>query len=145
MKRLFVTAVLVGMVVLAGCGAVAAGNTGVGGGNAGGTGGNAGGGGAAANEVDMASVNFVQRAITIPAASTVKFVDPTATGAFHDLCFGHDQVCTPNPNGPAALNASGGVPVNAGDLPLVYTFAHPGTYEVTCTVHVMMNVVITVH
>src|SRR5579863_9684671 len=102
------------------------------------------GAGVPGNEVDMGSVTFVQSSVTIAAGGQVNFVDPAGTGAFHILCFGHDQMCNPNASGPAGLNVKGGVPVNAGDVPLLYTFAKPGTYEVTCTVHPHMNVIVTV-
>lgn len=92
----------------------------------------------------MGLVNFVQKSVTIKAGQQVKFVDPAGTGAFHVLCFGNDQVCTPNPNGPAVFNGTRAVPINAGDPPMLVTISNPGTYEVTCTVHVMMNVTITV-
>jgi plastocyanin len=95
-------------------------------------------------EVEMASVTFVQTTCTIKAGDAVKFVDPSGTGNFHLLCFGRDQQCTPNADGPTELNASGGVSFNAGDAPKSYTFTKPGTYEVTCTVHPNMNVTITV-
>ena len=95
-------------------------------------------------EVDMASVTFVQTTCTIKAGDAVKFVDPAGTGNFHLLCFGNNQQCTPNPDGPTGLNASGGVTFNAGDAPKSYAFTKPGTYEVTCTVHPHMNVTITV-
>lgn len=119
------------LMVLVGCGAAAGGN-------------GARGGGGAANEVDMASVNFVQKAISVKAGTAVTLVDPAATGSFHILCFGHNQVCAPNVSGPAALNAAGGITFNAGAPPMSITFTTPGTYEVTCTVHPVMNVVITV-
>jgi plastocyanin len=131
MKKLIPTAVMVGCMTLAGCGAVgkAQGNSG---------------GGVPSNEVDMASVTFVQKSVIIKAGQQVKFVDPAATGAFHTLCFGHNQVCIPNANGPTALNVASGIPVNAGDPAMFFTFTKPGTYEVTCTVHPAMNVIVTV-
>ncbi len=140
MKKLIVTAFIAILFVLAGCGVGASAGLGAGGNGGGGNGG----GGVPSNEVDMGLVNFVQKSVTIKAGQQVKFVDPAADGAFHTLCFGNDQVCMPNANGPAALNAAGGIPVNAGDPPMVFTFTKPGKYEVTCTVHVMMNVFVTV-
>ena len=95
------------------------------------------------NTVEMAAVSFVQSSITVKAGDTVKFVDPSSTGAYHVLCYGHNQACVSNANGPAELNASGGIVFNGGDTK-GYVFATAGTYEVTCTVHPSMNVTITV-
>lgn len=99
--------------------------------------------GCTGGKVEMASVNFVQHTCTIKAGDQVTFVDPS-TGGYHVLCFGKDQTCTANPNGPAELNASSGVTFSQGDPPKSFTFATAGTYEVTCTVHPNMNVIITV-
>ncbi len=95
------------------------------------------------NTVEMASVSFVQSSLTVKAGDTVKFADPSSTGAYHVLCYGHNQTCVSNANGPAELNASGGVVFNGGDTKS-YVFTTAGTYEVTCTVHANMNVTITV-
>jgi plastocyanin len=93
-------------------------------------------------EVDMTASNFATSAITWRENQPLKFVNP-ATGALHQLCFGHDQVCKPNPDGPAELNASSGVMFSPGDTK-TYTFTKPGTYEVTCIIHPSMNVIITI-
>jgi heat shock protein HslJ len=96
--------------------------------------------------VIMTSANFVQQSVTIHAGSQLQFVDPSDTGGTHILCLGHDQTCTPNPKGPAELNTGNGIAgiqFNAGDT-RSFTFANPGTYEVTCTIHQHMNVIITV-
>ncbi|HEV2237623.1 MAG TPA: plastocyanin/azurin family copper-binding protein [Ktedonobacterales bacterium] len=95
------------------------------------------------NTVTMASVNFATTSLTVKAGDSVKFDDPSGGGAYHVLCFGKDEKCAANADGPAELNASGGVIFNAGDSHS-YTFAKAGTYEVTCTVHPNMNVTITV-
>lgn len=94
-------------------------------------------------KVDMAATTFAQSSCTAKAGATIQFADPTATGGFHILCFGNNQTCVANPNGPTELNTAGGVTFNAGDTKS-YTFAKPGTYVVTCTVHPSMNVTITV-
>jgi plastocyanin len=129
MKKLILPAILIVLMALAGCGK---------GGPV-----TSPGGGGGANEVDMASVTFVQSSITVKAGTAIKFNDPTATGALHILCFGHDQICKANAQGPTDLNASAGVTFNPGDSKS-YTFATAGTYEVTCTVHPNMDVTITV-
>lgn len=93
--------------------------------------------------VSMTSTNFVQQAITVKAGTAVQFTDPSDTGGVHILCFGHNQTCAKNANGPAELNDPKGVQFNNGDTKS-YTFSTPGTYEVTCTIHANMNVTITV-
>jgi plastocyanin len=100
--------------------------------------------GCTGGKIEMASVDFVQHTCTIKAGDQITFVDPTSTGGFHILCFGHNQTCAANANGPAELNSSGGVNFTAGDPNKSYTFSTAGTYEVTCTVHPNMNVTITV-
>jgi plastocyanin len=98
---------------------------------------------AAGNTVTMGAVTFVQTALTVKVGDTVKFDDPSSSGAFHVLCFGTAQKCVANPDGPAELNTSGGVTFNAGDSKS-YTFTKAGSYVVTCTVHPNMDVTITV-
>jgi plastocyanin len=98
---------------------------------------------AAPNTVTMGAVNFTTTSLTVKAGDTVKFDDPAGSGAYHVLCFGKDEKCVANPDGPAELNASGGVIFNAGDTKS-FVFAKAGTFEVTCTVHPSMNVTITV-
>jgi plastocyanin len=95
------------------------------------------------NTVTMGAVNFTTTSLTVKVGDSVKFDDPTAGGAFHVLCFGKNEKCTANPDGPAELNVSGGVTFNAGDSKS-YTFTKAGTYTVTCTVHPNMDVTITV-
>ncbi len=95
------------------------------------------------NTVTMGSVNFTQSSLTVKAGTAVKFDDPTAGGAYHILCFGQNQKCVANADGPAELNTSGGVIFNAGDSK-TYTFDKAGTYIVTCTVHPNMDITITV-
>jgi plastocyanin len=97
----------------------------------------------APNTVTMGAVNFTTTSLTVKAGDTVKFDDPASGGAYHVLCFGKDEKCAANPDGPAELNAPNGVIFNAGDSKS-YTFAKAGTYQVTCTVHPNMNVTITV-
>jgi plastocyanin len=99
---------------------------------------------ACTGQVEMATSTFVQSSCTVKAGDAVKFVDPSGTGNLHILCFGQHQQCTPNPDGPAELNVSGGVTFNAGDPPKSFTFTKPGTYHVTCTIHPAMDMVVTV-
>jgi plastocyanin len=97
----------------------------------------------APNTVTMGAVNFTTTSLTVTAGTSVKFDDPANGGAYHVLCLGKDEKCVANPDGPAELNASGGVIFNAGDSKS-YVFAKAGTFIVTCTVHPTMNVTITV-
>ncbi|GAC1448519.1 MAG: hypothetical protein PVSMB4_05780 [Ktedonobacterales bacterium] len=131
MKKLILPGAMILLLALVGCGKIAATST---------TTTTSGGG----NEVTMASVDFVQHSISVKAGDTVKFVDPSGTGNLHILCFGQNEQCKSNPDGPAELNASSGVQFNAGDPPKSFTFTKAGTYEVTCTIHQNMNVTITV-
>lgn len=94
--------------------------------------------------VQMASSSFAQTTCTVTAGTSVSFVDPQGTGNLHILCLGAHQQCISNPDGPAALNVSGGVTFNPGDSHS-YLFTKPGTYSVTCTIHPQMDVTITVH
>lgn len=125
-----VVSVLVLAFVVAGCGKSTAGTS-------------TGGGGGACTKIEMAATTFVQSTCTIKAGDSLQFVDPTSTGGYHILCFGKDQTCTANADGPAELNTAGGVTFNGGDTKS-YTFTKAGTYEVTCTIHPDMNVTITV-
>ena len=95
------------------------------------------------NTVEMAATDFVQHAITVPAGTTVHFVDPSSTGGTHVLCYGHNETCNANAQGPSKF-ANPGVTVNPGDPTLDVAFPTAGTYEITCTVHQNMNVTITV-
>jgi plastocyanin len=95
-------------------------------------------------KIEMASVDFVQHTCTIKAGDQVTFVDPSGPGGYHILCLGHNQTCVANANGPAALNNASGIAMSAGDPNKSFTFATAGSYEVTCTVHSVMNVTITV-
>src|SRR5579859_3636108 len=133
MKKLILPGLMIFVLALVGCGKAGTSTT---------TTTTTGGGGG--NEVTMASVDFVQHSISIKVGDSVKFVDPSGTGNLHILCFGHNEICKANPDGPADLNAASGVQFNAGDAPKTYTFAKAGTYEVTCTIHQNMDVTITV-
>lgn len=139
MKKLFLplASLLLLAFLIAGCGKSVGGTTSTTGGNGGGT--------ACTNgTIDMASADFVQKTCTIKAGDKITFTDPAGTGNYHVLCFGHNETCAANANGPAELNDPSGVTFNAGDAPKSYTFDKPGSYEVTCTVHPNMDVMITV-
>jgi plastocyanin len=130
MKRLGVALlplVLIGAIAAIGCGKQPGGQT----------------SNSSGNTVSMTTNNFTQQAITIKAGSQLQFTDPSDTGGLHVLCFGHNQTCAPNDKGPAELNDPKGVTFSAGDTKS-YTFATPGTFEVTCTIHANMNVTVTV-
>ena len=94
--------------------------------------------------VDMGFETFVQSSVSIKAGQAVTFRDPLSTGAIHVLCLGKDEICHPNPQGPAVLNSSSGFMFQAGDHDLPVIFPNAGTFTVTCTIHPNMNVTITV-
>lgn len=133
MKRLGLAAVplmLILALAIAGCGKQVDGNS-SGGGNT-----------AQPNTISMTSDNFTIHAITVKAGTAVHFEDP-ATGGTHVLCLGKDETCDKSAAGPSELKDPG-FTINAGDPTKDITFADPGTYDVTCTVHQNMNVTITV-
>lgn len=136
MKKLILplTSILVLAFIIAGCGKSV--------GSTGGT--TSAAAGCTAGKIEMSSADFVQHTCTIKAGDQITFVDSASTGNYHVLCFGHNETCAANPNGPAELNASSGITFNAGDANKGFAFTKPGTYEVTCTVHPNMNVTITV-
>ena len=99
--------------------------------------------GAAANEVDMGVINFVQSSVTIDKGQSVHFVDQQS-GAMHILCVGKDGHCdaSASTSVPKALTGSGFTiqPGQSQDE----RFDSAGVYAVTCTLHHNMNLTITV-
>ena len=136
MKKFVLPAVMVALLALVACGKSEGGGP-----TPTSTSGSGGGGG---NVVEMASVNFVQHAVSVQAGQAVVFKDPQATGGYHVLCLGMDQTCKSNAQGPSELNTSSGVTFNAGDPDKSIVFPNAGTYTVTCTIHPNMNVTVTV-
>lgn len=97
--------------------------------------------GAAANEVDMGVINFVQSSVTIDKGQSIHFVDQQS-GAMHILCVGKDGHCEASANAPKAL-AGSGFTIQPGQSHDV-RFDSIGVYAVTCTLHPTMNLTITV-
>ncbi len=104
--------------------------------------GGGGGGGGASNELDLGPANFVQTSITLSAGQALHIVDPQDTGGTHNLCIGQNGTCDTNATGPSELHAPGMMigPGTTKDI----TFATAGTYHITCTIHVNMNLTVTV-
>lgn len=134
MKKLLIPAIIglaLAAAAVAGCGKTPQGST-------------TGGGGCSNGTVDMTDVNFAIHTCTINAGSKLTLNDPTAGGGIHFICFGTNQKCAANADGPAELNSTGnGVQFNPGDQKS-YTFAKAGTYQITCTVHPNMDLTLTV-
>jgi len=97
----------------------------------------------AANEVSMTAADFSPTSMTIQAGQAVHFTDPAGIGATHIVCLGKEGNCDTSAQGPQAL-AGGGFTINAGDPPRDITFATPGTYKITCSIHPSMNLNVTV-
>jgi plastocyanin len=135
MKKLLIPAII-GLALVAaalgGCGKTPQGST------------TGGGGGCSNGTVDMTDINFAIHTCTIKAGSKLTLTDPTAGGGIHFICFGTNQKCAANADGPTELNSTGnGVQFNPGDSKS-YTFAKAGTYQITCTVHPAMDLTLTV-
>jgi plastocyanin len=134
MKKLIFPLAMVAFLILAGCGATGNAQGGPGGGTATGT-----------ATITMDAVNFQPNngKVTIKAGQAVTFSDPAATGGLHILVVGTNGALTPEPGAPAALSASAGLTINAGDTKPI-TFATAGTFMITCTIHPYMEVTVVV-
>lgn len=97
----------------------------------------------AGTEVDFAPASFVQTSVTIHAGQAVHFVDSMQNGGPHLLCLGHDQVCDPHAVGPDMLKLPG-IRFKPGDPPTDVVFPTSGTYQITCLLHPLMNLAVTV-
>jgi plastocyanin len=120
-SRTFVTLALLPLLALAACGQSAS----------------------APNEVGMTGSDFSPATVTIKAGQAVHFTDPAGVGATHIVCLGSDGNCDTAAQGPQALQF-GGFTINAADPPKDVTFATPGTYKITCSLHPSMNLKVTV-
>ena len=97
----------------------------------------------AANEVDMGVASFDQSQVTVSAGQPVHFVDSPTGGGVHVLCVGSGLTCVPQPGAPAALDTTSGLTFNQGDSRDI-TFPTRGTFDIICTIHPGMEVVIQV-
>jgi plastocyanin len=98
--------------------------------------------GSTAHEVDMGVASFQQSSMTINAGQAIHFVDPNSGGT-HILCVGQNLHCIPQTGAPAALDTLQGLTFQTGDVRDI-VFPTAGTYNVICTIHPDMQVVITV-
>lgn len=92
--------------------------------------------------ITMGMADFGGYCYTVFADQPVTFVDPASTGSTHFICTGTQGVCQAGAHAPADL-AAPGFKIDGGHQQQV-TFATPGVYHLTCTVHPMMNVQIVV-
>lgn len=80
--------------------------------------------------------------LTVKAGDTVRFTDG-ASGGTHFLLTGTNAVFAPEAGAPAELSAPTGKEIDVGQS-WTLTFATPGTYHITCTIHPGMNATIVV-
>jgi plastocyanin len=80
---------------------------------------------------------------TLQAGQAITLDDPATSGGTHNLVTGADGLFAPAPGAPSALASPAGIDFQPGDKQSV-TFAHPGTYHITCTIHPVMQATITV-
>jgi plastocyanin len=92
--------------------------------------------------VQMATTSFVQSTRSIKVGDTLTFSDTVDGGGLHIICLGKDMVCDKAATGPSAL-MDPGFTINPGETKGV-TFPTAGTYQITCSVHPNMNLVVTV-
>ncbi|HEX6542891.1 MAG TPA: plastocyanin/azurin family copper-binding protein [Ktedonobacterales bacterium] len=93
-------------------------------------------------DVTMNQTDFDHNTLTIPAGTTVKFINP-ASASMHILCVGTSATCDGSASGPSALTGGSSLQTAPGETKEV-TFDKPGTYKIACTLHPMMNLTITV-
>jgi plastocyanin len=92
--------------------------------------------------VQMAQTSFVQSTRSIKAGDSLLFDDTVDGGGLHIICLGKDMTCATSATGPSALMGQG-FTINPGGTKSV-TFPTAGTYDITCSVHPNMNLVVTV-
>ena len=101
------------------------------------------------NTIGMGTTTFDQKSITVKANTPVHFVDTTGGGGVHIVCVApgnsystNCQTASSAPNAPKELLAPG-MNFSPGDNKDI-TFTTAGTYNVVCTVHPGMQIVVTV-
>lgn len=92
----------------------------------------------------MGISNFEQQKVTIKAGQSVIFTDPTGSGGVHYICVGVDLACKPTSGTPAQLAGPNGLAFLNGATPVHITFNTPGEYDVICTIHPGMKMVVDV-
>jgi plastocyanin len=92
--------------------------------------------------VQMDQTNFVQDTRSIKVGQSLLFDDSVSGGGLHIICLGKDQTCDTSAKGPTELMGQG-FTIQPGATKSV-TFSTAGTYDITCSVHSNMNLVVTV-
>jgi len=92
--------------------------------------------------VQLAQTSFVQSTRSIKAGDSLLFDDTVDGGGLHIICLGKDMTCDKTATGPSALTGEG-FTINPGGTKSI-TFPTAGTYDITCSVHPNMNLVVTV-
>ena len=102
------------------------------------------GAGTSGQALTMGASTFVGATnITIHAGQAITLDDPASSGGTHNLVTGTDGLFAPAPGAPGALASPAGIDFQPGEKKFV-TFAHPGTYHITCTIHPKMQATIVV-
>jgi plastocyanin len=92
--------------------------------------------------VQMATTTFVQSTRSIKVGQTLTFSDTVDGGGLHIICLGKDLICDKTATGPAVLMDPGFTIMPNTTKAVVFPTA--GTYQITCSVHPNMNLVVTV-
>ncbi len=92
--------------------------------------------------VQLDQTNFVQTTRSIKAGDTLIFDDTVSGGGLHIICLGKDQACDKSATGPSELMGDGFTISPGGTKSVMFPTA--GTYQITCSVHPNMNLVVTV-
>lgn len=81
--------------------------------------------------------------VTIKAGQAILFDDPSSGGGTHILVIGHNGQFSSMSGAPSEFNSSSGTGFSPGDQKAI-TFAHAGTFPITCVIHPSMQVTVTV-
>ncbi len=107
-----------------------------------GCGGDSGGAGAGSATITLGGSSFTGNTnVTIKAGESVTFDD--SSGGTHMLVTGTDGQLAAAAGAPSELSSGSGLALQAGDTKTI-TFATPGTYQITCTIHPSMQATVTV-
>jgi plastocyanin len=95
------------------------------------------------NMVMLVGTNFGTSSISISKGSTITFVEDSNNGALHILVIGQNGQQY-SENGAPDFGGSAGQRVDVGTSWTTPPWNTAGTYHVTCTVHPLMNLTVTV-
>lgn len=95
------------------------------------------------NTVTMNATQFTVAAISIKKGATITFVNEASSGALHILVVGQNGENGSEPGAPD-FGGFAGHRSYSGDSWTTAPWNTAGTYHVTCTVHPMMNITVTV-